>query len=65
MTTPLPRAITRDETEHGKLYYTRQQLIEYGNRRAKEAETPEPKHSDDSGFPEAFSELFGRFGRKA
>ena len=65
MTTPLPRAITRDETEHGKLYYTRQQLIEYGRRCAEEATMPAPKHSDDSGFPEALGELFGRFGRKA
>lgn len=63
MTTPLPRAITRDETEHGKLYYTRQQLIDYGKRCVEDATAP--KQSDDSGFPEAFSELFGRFGRKA
>ena len=32
MTTPLPRGIERDETVHGKRYYTRAQLLAYGNQ---------------------------------
>lgn len=28
----LPPGIERDQTEHGKLYYTRRQMIEYGQR---------------------------------
>lgn len=31
-TTPLPLGIERDQTEHGKLYYSRRQMIEYGQR---------------------------------
>lgn len=30
--TQIPPGITRDDTEPGKLYYTQQQLIEYGSR---------------------------------
>lgn len=33
----LPRAICRDETEHGKLYYTRAQMMEYGKSCAEDA----------------------------
>ncbi|MBV5298386.1 MAG: hypothetical protein JZU64_09735 [Rhodoferax sp.] len=29
---PLPPGIDRDETQHGKLYFTRRQLVEYGQR---------------------------------
>jgi len=32
ITTPLPPGIDRDQTEHGKLYYTRRQMIEFGQR---------------------------------
>lgn len=30
MTTPLPKGIERDDTVHGRLYYTRAQMLAYG-----------------------------------
>ena len=37
MTTPLPRGIERDDTQHGKLYYTKAMLLAYGDKRASAA----------------------------
>jgi len=37
MSTPLPRGIERDETVHGRLYYTRAQLMAFGQARVDEA----------------------------
>lgn len=33
----LPSGISRDETQHGKLYYTRAQMLEYGRLCAEDA----------------------------
>jgi hypothetical protein len=32
ITTQLPPGVERDQTEHGKLYFTRRQMVEYGQR---------------------------------
>jgi len=32
MSNPVPRGIDRDDTVHGKLYYTRAQLLAYGDQ---------------------------------
>ena len=29
---PMPPGIDRDETQHGKLYFTRKQMVEYARR---------------------------------
>lgn len=48
MSTPLPRGIERDDTVHGRLYYTRAQLLQYAidyadQERQAEPEMPQPR----------------------
>lgn len=62
MNTQLPRAITRDETQHGKLYYTRKQLIDYGQRCVKDAAKKEKIEKPN--YSEAINEILHGMGIK-
>lgn len=64
---PLPRAIERDETEHGKLYYTRAQVLAYGeacvdaNKKEKDALSAAMNGS----YSKAVDDIMGKFGMKS
>lgn len=59
----LPRGISRDETEHGRIYYTRAQMMAYG-RECYDYEPPyeQPKHSAGSG--DVVDDLMGMIFKK-
>ncbi len=68
MTAPkLPPGISRDETVHGKLYYTRAQMIEYGRLCAEEAMKSidaSRMKNNASGQSKTVNDLMGIFGMK-
>lgn len=75
MTTPLPRGIDRDDTEHGKLYYTRSQMLAYGlayaademskvdASRMKNNASGQP--GKGAGSSAAIADLMNKFGMKS
>jgi hypothetical protein len=52
---PPPKGIERDETEHGKLYYTRKQMIDFATR----AMEHEPEYPRNSKAVDDFAKVFG------
>lgn len=67
MILPLPRGIERDDTVHGRLYYSRQQIIYYGDMcfaAGKEATRKEIAARKPPENPDVLNELFGKFGIK-
>lgn len=59
MTEPaLPKGIERDDTEHGKLYWTRAQMLAYGAECAKHAASQvKPVHQSKA--VDDLSKIFG------
>ena len=54
----LPQGISRDDTEHGRLYYTRAQMLAYGIECAKHAASQvKPVHQS-----KAVEDLYKIFG---
>ena len=57
---PLPRGIDRDATIHGRIYFTRQQMQDYG-RACADAVLTAPTEKQDS---DLFDRLFRPHGGK-
>lgn len=74
MPIPLPRGIERDDTEHGKLYYTRAQMLAYGlacaayemakvdASRVKNNASGQPQKG---AYSSALEDVFNKFGMKS
>jgi hypothetical protein len=63
----LPKGIERDDTVHGKLYYTRAQMIHYAKQcveKALNGELDEPPTKTDSKVDSKVEELMNIFGMK-
>lgn len=61
----LPRGIERDDTEHGKIYYTRAQMMAYGQECADIAMGIVARKDDPSdarNYSKAVDDLFQKFG---
>ena len=69
MTPPtLPKGITRDDTQHGRMYYTLQQMRDYGRACAAahmaQIDAARMRHNSSGQNPEVINELFGFLGKK-
>ena len=65
MSAPVPRGIERDDTEHGKLYYTRAQLLAYGHQRFADGMACKPASGSPykaSEKPTTIDDLMNIFG---
>lgn len=69
---PRPKGIEHDDTEHGKLYYTSEQLRQYGLQCVEEYKRCSPDQKTESVNPLSrktqscgvVDELFGRMGMR-